>query len=94
MTHLLNPLPPPPAPGQHPTSSERGSHSQHLGATPQMAHPGQPFDFTDASPDWLNFDTAFENFEGLLGSSGADLSNELFRPLNYESLDGFLDPGN
>jgi hypothetical protein len=49
------------------------------------------FDFPDASADWLNFDTAFENFEGLLGSSGADLSNELFRPLNYENLDGFLD---
>jgi hypothetical protein len=49
------------------------------------------FDFPDASPDWLNFDTAFENFEGLLGSSGADLSNELFRPLNYENMDGFLD---
>jgi hypothetical protein len=27
-----------------------------------------------------------------LGSSGADLSNELFRPLNYETLEGFLDP--
>ncbi|KAJ4350281.1 uncharacterized protein N0V89_008902 [Didymosphaeria variabile] len=92
MTHLLNPLPPPPTPGQHPTSSERGSHVQHPGATPQLAHAGPPFDFSEASPDWLNFDTAFENFEGLLGSSGADLSNELFRPLNYESLDGFLDP--
>ena len=50
------------------------------------------FDFSEASPDWLNFDAAFENFEGLLGSSGADFSNELFRPLNYETLDGFLDP--
>lgn len=50
------------------------------------------FDFSEASPDWLNFDAAFENFEGLLGSSGADLSNELFRPLNYEALEGFLDP--
>lgn len=57
------------------------------------AAPQGTFDFPDASPDWLNFDTAFENFEGLLGSSGADLSNELFRPLNYESLDGFLEGG-
>jgi hypothetical protein len=50
------------------------------------------FGFAEQSPDWLNFDAAFENFEGLLGSSGADLSNELFRPLGYESLEGFLDP--
>ncbi|KAF2111633.1 fungal-specific transcription factor domain-containing protein [Lophiotrema nucula] len=82
MTNLLN-LPPAPTPGQHPTSSERADRGP-------LAH----FDFTEASPDWLNFDAAFENFEGLLGSSGADLSNELFRPLNYETLDGFMDPGN
>ena len=94
MTHLLNPLPPPPTPGQHPTSSERGSHPQHPGAPPQIATAGQPFDFSEASPDWLNFDTAFENFEGLLGSSGADLSNELFKPLNYENLDGLLEAPN
>ena len=102
MTHLLNPLPPPPTPGQHPTSSERGSHAHHHahhhgGAAPHLASAGAaqqaPFDFSEASPDWLNFDTAFENFEGLLGSSGADLSNELFRPLNYENLDGFLEGG-
>jgi len=66
-------------PGQHPTSSERA--------------PLPGFDFSDTSPDWLNFDAAFENVEGLLGSSGADLSNELFRPLNYETLE-FLDAGN
>lgn len=82
MTSLLNPIPTP-TPGQHPTSSERADRA-----------PLQPaaFGFADQSPDWLNFDAAFENFEGLLGSSGADLSNELFRPLNYETLDGFLDP--
>lgn len=74
---LLNPVPVP-TPGQHPTSSERADRAPIPG-----------FDFSDASPDWLNFDAAFENFEGLLGSSGADLSNELFRPLNYEALEDF-----
>ena len=86
MTNLLNPMPAP-TPGQHPTSSERA---------PMQAPPNpQPngFGFTETSPDWLNFDTAFENFEGLLGSSGADLSNELFKPLGYEgAFEGFLDP--
>ncbi|KAF2191154.1 hypothetical protein K469DRAFT_720136 [Zopfia rhizophila CBS 207.26] len=72
MTSLLNSLPTP-TPGQHPTSSERADRA-----------PLPSFDFSEASPDWLNFDAAFENFEGLLGSSGADLSNELFKPLNYE----------
>lgn len=80
MTNLLNPLATAPTPGQHPTSSERADRAPL---------PAPPFDFSDASPDWLNFDAAFENFEGLLGSSGADLSNELFRPLNYEALDDF-----
>jgi hypothetical protein len=74
--NLLNPMPPP-TPGQHPTSSERAERAPLAG-----------FDFSEASPDWLNFDAAFENFEGLLGSSGADLSNELFRPLNYD--EGFM----
>jgi hypothetical protein len=82
MTNLLNPMPAP-TPGQHPTSSERA---------PMQAPPGNGFGFAETSPDWLNFDTAFENFEGLLGSSGADLSNELFRPLGYETFDGFMDP--
>ena len=82
MTNLLNPSPAP-TPGQHPMSSERGDRAPIAPAN---------FGFADSSPDWLNFDTAFENFEGLLGSSGADLSNELFRPLNYETLQGFLDP--
>jgi hypothetical protein len=77
---LLNSLPAS-TPGQHPTSSERGDRA---------APPMQSFDFSEASPDWLNFDAAFENFEGLLGSSGADLSNELFRPLNYD-LEGFME---
>jgi hypothetical protein len=61
------------------------NNNPNLTATP--GHGG--FDFSDASPDWLNFDAAFENFEGLLGSSGADLSNELFRPLHYETLEDF-----
>jgi hypothetical protein len=84
MTHLLNPIQAP-TPGQHPTSSERADRA------PLQAPPGG-FGFAETSPDWLNFDAAFENFEGLLGSSGADLSNELFRPLGYEAFDGFLDP--
>ncbi|KAL6711211.1 hypothetical protein ACN47E_005742 [Coniothyrium glycines] len=82
MTSLLNPISTP-TPGQHPTSSERADRAPM---------PPAAFSFTEQSPDWLNFDAAFENFEGLLGSSGADLSNELFRPLNYETLEGFLDP--
>jgi hypothetical protein len=81
MTNLLNPIQAP-TPGQHPTSSERAA----------MQAPPGGFGFTEPSPDWLNFDAAFENFEGLLGSSGADLSNELFRPLGYEAFDGFMDP--
>jgi hypothetical protein len=65
----------------HPTSSERAPM------------PAAAFGFAETSPDWLNFDAAFENFEGLLGSSGADLSNELFRPLGYEGFEGgFMDP--
>jgi len=39
----------------------------------------------NASPDWLNFDNAFENMDMLLGSSGADLSMELWRPFSYDS---------
>ncbi|KAF1959774.1 hypothetical protein CC80DRAFT_466903 [Byssothecium circinans] len=93
MTNLLNPMsnpsPTSTMPGQHPTSSERADRQQQLVASATLAPAG--FDFSDASSDWLNFDTAFENFEGLLGSSGADLSNELFRPLNYEGLDGWLE---
>jgi hypothetical protein len=81
MPNLLNPMPAM-TPGQHPTSSERADRAPIPAA----------FGFAEQSPDWLNFDAAFENFEGLLGSSGADFSNELFRPLNYETLEGFLDP--
>jgi len=65
VTHLLNP---------HPTSSERAPMQAPL-------PPTNGFGLNETSPDWFNFDAAFENFEGLLGSSGADLSNELFRPL-------------
>jgi hypothetical protein len=84
MTHLLNPIRAL-TPGQHPTSSERADR------VPMQAPPGG-FGFTETSPDWLNFDAAFENFEGLLGSSGADLSNELFKPLGYEAFEGLMDP--
>ena len=82
MTSLLNPVPAT-TPGQHPTSSERAERAPLSSAG---------FGFAEQSPDWLNFDAAFENFEGLLGSSGADLSNELFKPLNYDIVEGFLDP--
>jgi hypothetical protein len=99
---LLNPMSSP-APGQHPTSSERADRvpianvspasniPTDAPANPNATAPTAPggFDFSEASPDWLNFDAAFENFEGLLGSSGADLSIELFRPLHYEGLDEF-----
>ncbi|KAF2262779.1 hypothetical protein CC78DRAFT_569513 [Lojkania enalia] len=81
MSSILN-LPPAPTPGQHPTSSERVERA-----------PLATFDFSEASQDWMSFDAAFENFEGLLGSSGAELSNDLFRPLNYEMLDGLLEQG-
>ena len=93
MTHLLNPMPASAAmtPGTHPTSSERGERAPAVASGGGVAGGGFA-GFAETSPDWLNFDAAFENFEGLLGSSGADLSNELFRPLNYETLEGFLDP--
>ena len=38
-----------------------------------------------SSPDWLNFDNAFENMDTLLGSSGADLSMELLKPFSYDA---------
>jgi hypothetical protein len=38
------------------------------------------------SPDWLNFDTAFENFDALLGSSGPDVSMELLKPFNFDEF--------
>jgi hypothetical protein len=41
------------------------------------------------SPDWLNFDQAFENFDAVLGSSGADQSMELLRPFNFEDFGSF-----
>jgi len=45
--------------------------------------PFAPLDL-HASPDWLNFDAAFENMDLLLGSSGPDLSMELMRPFSYD----------
>lgn len=71
----------PQMPGQHPISSERVEQS-----------PLNDLDVTDSSPGWLNFDNAFENIDTLLGSAGADLSNELLKPFNYEGLD-FFDTG-
>lgn len=41
--------------------------------------------YLNNSPDWLNFDNAFENMDMLLGSSGADLSMELLRPFSYDA---------
>jgi hypothetical protein len=41
------------------------------------------------SPDWFNFDTAFENFDAVLGSSGADVSMELLRPFNFDDFGSY-----
>jgi hypothetical protein len=41
------------------------------------------------SPDWLNFDTAFENFDAVLGSSGADVSMNLLRPFNFDDFGSY-----
>ena len=41
------------------------------------------------SPDWLNFDTAFENFDAVLGSSGADVSYELLKPFNFDDFGSY-----
>lgn len=41
--------------------------------------------YLNQSPDWLNFDNAFDNMDMLLGSSGADLSMELLRPFSYDA---------
>lgn len=61
-------------PGQCPVGNDRPFLSIQAGFDPTL------------SPDWLNFDTAFENIDTLLGSSGADLSMELLAPFNYEGL--------
>lgn len=87
-------------PGQHPISRERGGQcgpngeQRHAGPPPSASLDGSfavVEDLTE-SPDWLNFDNAFENIDTLLGSSGADLSNELLKPFNHEGLD-FWNPG-
>lgn len=58
---------------------------------PNEYEPGLSLPGFDAhlSPDWLNFDAAFENFDAVLGSSGADLSMELLRPLNFEDFGAY-----
>lgn len=71
----------PQMPGQHPISSERVEQT-----------PLNEFAFSEPSSNWLSFDNAFENIDTLLGSAGADLSNELLKPFNYEGLD-FFDTG-
>ncbi|KAF2084977.1 hypothetical protein K490DRAFT_47844 [Saccharata proteae CBS 121410] len=57
----------PSMPGQHPISSERAEQ------TPTSLYDGGLND----SPEWMNFDFAFERMDHFLGSGGADLSNEL-----------------
>ena len=64
----------------------------HEASSPTMNPNGvqlDPQSFTGfelmSSPDWLNFDNAFENMDTLLGSSGADLSMELLRPFSYDA---------
>lgn len=59
--------------------------SESMVSSPSTQSPALGFE-TMVSPDWLNFDTAFENFDAVLGSSGADLSMELLRPFNFESM--------
>lgn len=49
------------------------------------SYPLGQFNFSE-SPDWLNFDAAFENMDTLLGSSGADQCTELFKSFNCDSF--------
>lgn len=58
---------------QHAVSSERVEQT-----------PPNSAEINNESPDWLNFDNAFENMDTLLGSSGADLSSELLRGFNWD----------
>ncbi|KAL1616739.1 hypothetical protein SLS56_011305 [Neofusicoccum ribis] len=58
---------------QHTVSSERIEQT-----------PPNSAEFNNESPDWLNFDNAFENMDTLLGSSGADLSSELLKGFNWD----------
>jgi hypothetical protein len=57
------------------------------GLEPDLSLP--PILDAQISPDWLNFDQAFENFDTVLGSSGADQSMELLRPFNFEDFGSF-----
>ncbi|OJD28688.1 fungal specific transcription factor [Diplodia corticola] len=66
---------------QHAVSSERSEQTRMTTAT--TASTAADFN-SNESPDWLNFDNAFENMDTLLGSSGADLSNELLRGFNWD----------
>lgn len=56
---------------------------------PNRIEPNLSFPPGVDAPDWLNFDAAFENFDAVLGSSGADLSMELLRPFNFEDFGAF-----
>ncbi|QDS75502.1 hypothetical protein FKW77_004871 [Venturia effusa] len=69
------------------TGTRRASNSlpKSIVSTPSADSVNLGFDPT-VSPDWLNFDTAFENFDAVLGSSGADLSMELLRPFNFDDM--------
>lgn len=66
-------------------SRENGARQITSRLSGSMASPALGFE-TIVSPDWLNFDTAFENFDAVLGGSGADLSMELLRPFNFEDM--------
>ncbi|KAK7537654.1 fungal-specific transcription factor domain-containing protein [Phyllosticta citricarpa] len=77
-------------------SSERGGTSAPLASTTASTPAAIPSgtehtpasslsgEFNNESPDWLNFDNAFENMDTLLGSGGADLSTELLRGLDWD----------
>ena len=58
---------------QHAVSSERSEQT-----------PSTSTGFSTESPEWLNFDNAFENMDTLLGSSGADLSSELLKGFSWD----------
>lgn len=58
---------------------------QHTVSNERVAQtPPASAEFNNESPDWLNFDNAFENIDTLMGSSGADLSSELLRSFNWD----------
>ena len=72
-----------PVPAHIPTAN-----GQQLLSRPTMNYspsPASTLPFNE-SPDWMNFDNAFENIDSLLGAGGSDLTYELLKPFNYEGM--------